>query len=452
MELIRDITTQLEEWKNSQSRKALIITGARQVGKTYLINSFAEKNFKNYIQLNLFDDPELRNLINSDASSEHVLLYLNSIYSEKMKEGALIFFDEIQECPNIMTLIKFLVLDGRYRYIMSGSLLGIELRNIRSLPVGYVDIIRMYPLSFKEFSRANGVGEETLKYLESCFNNRIAVAPPIHERMLGLFRIYLIVGGMPEAVSEYVESHNLGAVTSIHRSITGLYKMDIAKYDVKNRLALADVYDCIPAELNSQNKRFKFSSVKDGYKFSRNENAFLWLTDAGVALAVYAAHEPVYPLLQSKSRNMMKLFLGDVGMLISMYPENLMPRIIAKDDNINFGGLYENLVAQELAANGVCTYFYNSKKLGELDFVIEINGEVVPIEVKSGKDYRRHSALDNVLSVKEYNIRKAYILANSNIEVKDNKIYLPIYMTMFIRNIPVDTGFVVIPDISGLEK
>ena len=430
----RKLEKEILSWYQS-SNKALLIDGARQVGKTYLIREFAKSHCKNYIEINFYENKEARDLVNMATNSEEILLYISALYGEKLVPGeTLIFFDEVQECNNIVTAIKFLVDEGSYKYILSGSLLGIEMKNVSSVPVGYVDILHMYPMTFYEFCIANGVGQDVFDYLQKSYVDVQPIQDIIHNKMLKLFNLYLIVGGMPAVVKKYIETNNLKLVENEQKSIIELYKKDISKYDPKSRLLLGEIYDLIPSELNTQNKRFKIADIKQGIKFDKTKDAFIWLVDAGVAIPTFCVNELKLPLILSKSRNLLKMFLSDVGLLASMYANNIQLKLLKQELDIYYGGIYENAVAQEFKANGIKSYYYKNNKLGELDFVVELNGECTIIEVKSGKNYKKHSALNNVLKSSEYNIKNAIVLCNYNIEKKDGIIYYPIYMTMFMKN------------------
>lgn len=434
----RTVENEILEWFSS-SKKALLIDGARQVGKTYAVRAFARKYIKKFVEINFYENTAARDLVNMAKSSEEILLYLSTICGEDLVCGeTVIFFDEVQECDDIITAIKFLVEEGSFRYILSGSMLGIEMKNIRSVPVGYLDLLHMYPMTFYEFCLANGVGELALAHLKKSFDEVIPVQDAVHQKFMKLYHLYLIVGGMPAVVQKYLDSNNLKLVEQEQLSIIELYKKDISKYDKSSKLYLAAVYDLIPSELNSQNKRFVIGDIKDGIKFDRTKDAFIWLVDAGVAVSVYCANEPKVPLILSKSRNLLKLFLNDVGLLAAMYANNIQIKILKQELDINFGGIYENAVAQELYANGIATYYYKNNRIGELDFVCEINGECIPIEVKSGKNYQKHSALSNVLKSEAYDIKNAIVFNNYNVSRDKNIIYYPIYMTMFIRNSRMD--------------
>ena len=415
-----------------KSGNALLITGARQVGKTYSIREFG-KGFKSFIEINFIENPDAVGLFKYAKGSTDILMRLSTITNVPMIKGdTLIFFDEVQECPDIVTAIKFLVDEGSYRYILSGSLLGVELKDIRSVPVGYMGVKEMFPLDFEEFITCVGINDNVIATVKEAWTKRRPVDDFIHNKMMELFRLYLIVGGMPAAVSKYLESNNLQEVLAVQQEIIQLYKKDIAKYDPDNKLYIEEIFNLIPPELNAKNKRFILKRLNENAKYARYENSFLWLKNAGVAIPVYNVEEPKVPLLLARSRNLLKLFLNDIGLLAAQYADGIQVRIIKGDKDINFGSIYENAVAQELVAHGFEPYFYNSKKRGEIDFVIENNGKVLPIEVKSGKGYVYHRALSNIMDCEEYDLPEALVLNNDNLTVEGRITYVPVYMVMFI--------------------
>lgn len=432
--MYRKIEEKIEKWITA-STSALLITGARQVGKTYIIREMAEKYFESVIEINFYENELARKTLQGATNVKDILLRISAITNREMIPGkTLIFLDEVQEYPEIVTAIKFLVEEGSYRYVLSGSLLGVELKGISSIPVGYVNIEKMYPMDFMEFCVANGVSKAVLDHLKECFIQVKEVDEVIHETILRLYYLYLIVGGMPAVVKKYLETNNLQDVVEEQEYISKQYKEDIAKYDPQEKIYLRDIYDLIPSELNEQNKKFKLNSLKTGMRFERAENAFLWLADAGVAHPIYCANQPKAPLILSKARNQMKLFLGDVGLLASMYSKNIQIQLLNRELDINFGGIFENAVAQELISHNLSVYYYKNNRLGEIDFLTEIEGNIVPIEVKSGKNYKIHSALNNLLESADFNIQQAYIFSNYNVSRNGKKIYMPIYMTMFLEN------------------
>lgn len=429
----RKIENRIHEFYK-KDKKALLITGARQVGKTYIIREVGKADFESFIEINFLENRTAQSLFENARSSADILLRISAITDQPLIPGkTLIFFDEVQECKEIVTAIKFLVDEGSYRYILSGSLLGVDLKDIRSAPVGYMDIFEMYPLDFEEFALASGVSEHVIDSLRNSFSSYTPVDAIVHEKMMDLFRLYLIVGGMPSVVARYLATNNLQEVTQEQRAILALYRQDIAKYDPNNKLYLEDIFALIPSELNSKNKRFILKNLNENFKFSRYQNSFLWLKNAGVALLTFCVTEPTVPLMLNKSANLFKLFLSDVGLLASMYMDGIQLKLLNREKDINFGSIYENAAAQELKAHGYDLYYFNSKKQGELDFVIERGGDVLPIEIKSGKDYQRHAALDNVMGNKDYAIPVAFVFQNDNVSVNGRIVYLPIYMLMFLQ-------------------
>lgn len=430
----RKIEAELKHFYESSARKALLITGARQVGKTFSVREFGRKYYRSFVEVNFLEDKMAQSLFENARSSKDLLFRLSAVVESELIPGeTLIFLDEVQECKEIVTAIKFLVEEGSYQYILSGSLLGVDLKDIRSVPVGYMDLIEMYPLDFEEFALANKVSPGIIESLRQAFEQKLPIDEVIHQKMMELFRLYLIVGGMPAAVMQYLTTNNLREVVRTQKSIIALYKKDIARYDPENKLYLEEIFDLIPSELNSKNKRFILKNLNENFKFSRYSNSFLWLKDAGVAHPAYCASEPVVPLLLSKATNLFKLFLSDVGLLAAMYMDDIQIKILKMEKDINFGAIYENVVAQELKAHGFELYYFNSKKQGELDFVVEQHGEVLPIEIKSGKDYTKHAALDNVLSNTDYHIPAAFVFHNGNISSTGKITYYPIYMLMFVQ-------------------
>lgn len=434
------------------SKTALLIEGARQIGKTFSIRQFGKK-FKTYIEINFIEQPEAISLFKDLSNTKDLLARLSLFTKQKLiKRDTLIFFDEVQICPEVITYIKFLVDEGSYNYILSGSLLGIEINDLRSVPVGYLTIKRMFPLTFREFALNLGLNSSILENLETSFKEKNPVDDFIHKKMMELFRVYLVVGGMPATVNRYIETNNLNEVIDIQNQIVNLYKKDITQYDKNNKLAIAQIFELIAPQLNSQNKRFIIKDIKSGVKFDRYENSFLWLKDAGFALPVYNVETPKIPLKLSKSRSLFKLFMSDVGLLASEYSQGIQLKIISGDDKLNYGAIFENYIAQELTACEHDLYYYNNKKRGELDFLIEYDGEVLPIEVKSGKDYKVHRALSNIMDCGEFNLNRALIFNNSNLKVEGKLTYAPIYMAMFLKQEINDEDSIYKIDLSELNK
>jgi predicted AAA+ superfamily ATPase len=432
-EIVRDVEKSLLEWKLNYNKKALLIEGARQIGKTHIIRRFIKDNYKNIIEINFYKNEKAKQMFNNAESVDEIKTRI-SIYSKKpINADTVIFFDEVQECKEIVTAIKFLVEDNDCDFILSGSLLGVELKSIKSVPVGYMHTIRMYPVTFKEYSRCFGIHDEIWSSIEKSFNNISKVDDFIHERLISLFYEYLIVGGMPEAVSNFIESRDVALVREIQKDIINLNKHDISQYASNDEFYLKKIYDLIPQELNSQNKRFKISSIQKDIRFNRMENKFLWLVDAGVALASYNVNEPIYPLLLSANHNLFRLFLGDVGLLTSTFSKSVSEEILSKNIYINYGSIFENFVALELATRDYKLYYYTSKKIGEIDFVIESpGGEVSLIEVKSGKYYKSHAALNNIKKIKNYKFDKSIVISENNFSYEHDTFYIPVYALGFL--------------------
>ncbi len=432
--LIRKKEKEITEWiKNG--KKALLVSGARQVGKTFLIRECLRKQQIEFVEFNLIEQPEIVGLLASAETVDDLILRLSLFTDKKLVKGkSIIFFDEIQEYKEIVTKIKFFVEEGSFRYILSGSLLGVEITNLKSAPVGSLHTITMYPLDFEEFLQVFNVQPKLIKSLRESFEKRLPVDEIVNKKLLDIFNLYLLIGGMPSAVMRYVETSSLEEVYEEHIAIIEQYKQDFTKYEAQDKkFYLTQVYDLIPAELSEKNKRVNFADIKQGLKFERAQDNFIWLQKAGVAFPVFNAAEPKIPLLLSEKSNLFKLFLSDVGMLTTMYGRATKIKILNGDKDINNGALYENAVAQELYAHGYKPYYFNSKKQGELDFIIEYHGEILPIEVKSGKAYTVHSALNNILSNKDYSIKHAFVFANCNVTINETIVYYPIYFCMFLQ-------------------
>lgn len=417
-----------------EEKKSLLVTGARQVGKTFAVRKIGKECFEQFIELNFVEQPQLKTIFGKPNSVSEILLRLSAFANKKLIPGkTLIFFDEVQECPEIVTAIKFLVDEGSYRYVMSGSLLGVELNDLRSVPVGYMTEKEMFPLDFEEFAFAVGMSDEVMAHLNECFVQHKCVDEVVHKKMLELVRLYLVIGGMPSAVMKYLSTNNLQHVRNEQESIIRMYYKDIAKHDPDNKLYIKEIFDTVPSELNAKNKRFIMKTLNQNAKYERFKNSFIWLADAGVALPVFNVDEPRIPLRLNEQRNLFKLFLNDVGLLACCYASEFQLQIITGETNINFGAIFENFIAQELKAHGYPLHYFNSKSQGELDFVIEHENEVIPIEVKSGKDYKRHNALSNVLDNNDYNIQRSIVFSSGNMQQSGKVSYMPVYMIMYLK-------------------
>ena len=437
--LKRKIEKNIEKWLDN-SEKALLVYGVRQAGKTFIIRECLKRNECEYIEFNLINQPELVEILRDSTGIDDLILKL-SLYSEKkiIPGKTIFFFDEIQRYKEIVTKIKFLVEDKRYRYILSGSLLGVEIINLKSAPVGYLQTLNMYPMDFEEFLQIFNVEETIINNLRNCFLTKTKVDEIIHNKIMEMFNIYMIIGGMPAAVERYRNTENIDEVMEEHRAIIEQYKLDFTQYEEENRkLIITHIYELIPAELNEKNKRFMIADINKNLRYDRISDSFVWLWKSGVALGAFNTTEPTIPLMLNEKSALFKIFISDVGMLTTIYGKSCKLKIINKEGDINKGAVFENVVAQELHAHGYPLYYYNSKKFGEIDFIVEQNGKSLPIEVKSGKAYNKHSALNNLLDVKEYGIEGAFIFTNDNVKIEGKFNYLPIYMVMFLRDEPME--------------
>ena len=431
----RKALARFEDWHRLSAHKALLVKGARQVGKTYLVNAFAHKHFENVAVFDMVEDKAARESFAAATSADDLFLRMTVAASVPMLPGkTLIFIDEVQLCPNVVSYIKYLVQRDDFRYVLSGSLLGVEIENVDSLPVGYVDQVEMYPMDFEEFCWAMGLAENVWAMACDMAKAQKQLPDFLYNRLLGLFHRYIMVGGMPDAVAAFVESGNIDVVRTVHGNLHALYRQDITKYAPEGlRLVIRDIYDLIPSELGSKNRRFKLSSIRGVKRFTQVTDHFLWLAKAGVALPVYNVAAPTSPLLFGEQRNLFKLFYLDTGMLMSSYPKSVAQTVLSGDATgefgMNMGAAYEGFVAQELKAHGFDLRYFSSKKIGELDFVEERqDGKILAIEVKSGKTFARHAALDHALAVKDYSIDEAVVFAEANVHNDGRVLYLPVFM------------------------
>ena len=441
--LFRKIASLIEDHLKKDSKKILLIDGARQIGKTYIVRYVGQKLFPNFIEVNMVQDYQGNRSFAAVRTIEDFYFRLSEFAGDKMgdKTNTLIFLDEIQQYPDLLPLLKFLAQDGKFTFIASGSLLGVSLANSTSIPMGSIRKVRMFPLDFEEFARANGVGEYALKKMKERFANLEPLDEDVHDRMMGLFRHYLLVGGLPDAVNAYLATHNIVRVREVQSEIVEYYAADAAKYDRERKLKIARIYDLIPSYLENRKKRVTFTGIEDkpDARFATYLDEFDYLINSGIALEVKAIANPVYPLCSSATKNLLKLYLNDVGLLTNaLFGSHIRP-VLDDVSSVNLGSVYENVVASELIAHGFNLYYYDNRQKGEVDYLIN-DGEnlaCLPIEVKSGKDYTIHRALDRFVTNPDYPLKRAYVLSNERLVKKEGKIiYLPIYYVMFINVIP----------------
>lgn len=447
--LYRKIASKIESFLKSEKKRMLVVSGARQVGKSYIIREVGMRLYSNFIEVNMEEDKQSNRLFENARTVEDFMIALSTIAGAKMKdsEKTLVFIDEIQAYSHLLTLAKFLVEDGRFTYIASGSQLGIALKTTQSIPIGSIELLSMYPLDFEEFLIANGVGELLINEMRRKFEAKEALNESLHMKVMDYFRKYLLVGGMPSAVNTYLSEHNMVSVRNIHRDINLLYKNDAAKYESESlrKLKIQRIYDMVPSNLEKVKKRIvaKDIELKKGKRMADYQDEFEYLISSGITLEVQAISKPSYPLVENSGKNLLKLYMSDIGLLTGILYHNDVLPIMNDKWGVNLGSVYENVVAQELKAHGFKLYYYDNKKNGEVDFLIDSVDlmSVLPIEVKSGKDYYIHTALNNLLKVDEYKISNGIVFSNEEkVYNNGNVIYMPIYYVMFLRSSAFDNS------------
>lgn len=443
--LYRKMEALIEAHLTSDSQKILLIDGARQVGKTYLIRYVGQKLFENFIEINLVEDSLGDQLFAETRTVEDLYLQISMLAGERMKqkENTLIFLDEIQAYPHLLTLLKFLSQDGKFTFIASGFLLGVTLSQTTSIPMGSIRKVRMFPLDFEEFLYANGMSRMAVSAMRKKFEKREALDEATHNKMMDFFRKYLLVGGLPDAVNSYLSDHNIQLVREIQREIHDYYAADASKYDEEKKLKIRRIYDLIPSNMENKKKRVVAKRIegKKGKRFGDYQDEFDYLVSAGIALNVRAISTPVFPLLESSGKNLLKLYLNDVGILTGLLYGNNIRAVLSDQTSVNLGSVYESVVASELIAHGYQLFYYDNRTKGEVDYLIDDYESLsaVPIEVKSGKDYTVHSALNTFVQNEDYHIKKAFVVSNERKVTTQGKVtYLPIYDIMFFQNAPAD--------------
>lgn len=441
--LYRKIRSYIEEYLKSDEDKILLIEGARQIGKSYIIRDVGTGLYGNYVEINFVVDDEGEKIFKNVHTTEEFYLKLSMVAGTRLDQykNTLVFIDEIQHYPQFLTMLKFLREEHKYRFISSGSLLGITLKGTVSVPVGSVILKKMYQLDFEEFLIANDFGKDAIDYLRKSFENKQSLSQEVHDKVLGLFKRYLLVGGMPDAVNEYLATHNIVKVRETQEAIRVLYGIDASRYEegAAKKLYIRRIYDMIPSKMENKKKRIVAKDIQNrkGDRFSNYIEEFEYLINSGISIASNAISNPKYPLAESQQKNLLKLYMNDVGMLSSqLYQYNVQP-ILNDIPSVNLGSVYESAVAQELKAHYNKLFYYDNKQKGEVDFFVDDSRtmSVLPIEVKSGRDYTVHSALDNLMAVPDCNIVSSIVLSNEReIKSKGNINYYPIYYVMFMEN------------------
>lgn len=440
--LYRKITSYIEDYLKSDTDKILILEGARQIGKSFSIREAGTRLYKNFVEINFVEDDEGDQLFKNIHKKEDFYLTLSMVAGDKLNDrnDTLVFLDEIQHYPQYLTMLKFLREDKRYRYIASGSLLGITLHDTTSIPVGSITIKEMFQLDFEEFLIANGFGTEAIAMLRQSYKNRQSLTEEHHTHVMNLFRRYLLVGGLPDAVNTYLDTHNIVRVREVQDDIRSLYASDVSKYEKEHnkKLLIRRIYEMIPSQMENKKKRVVARDIrgKKGDRFEQYKEEFEYLISSGISLAVHAISNPHFPISESLQKNLLKLYLNDVGLLTgTLYRNNIRPVL---DDicSINLGSVYESVVAQELRAHGHELFYYDNRKQGEVDYLVD-NYQTMsahPIEVKSGKDYTVHSALNNLLKNPDYSILSGTVISNERKIYQEGKVtYMPVYFVMLME-------------------
>ena len=453
--LERKFTPILEDFLINEPNKILLVNGARQIGKSYLVRYVGKRLFKHFVEINLKEDKEGDQVFAAVKTTGDLYMRLGNYYSKPLgnKSNTLVFLDEIQSYPHLMTMLKFLNQEGKYRFIASGSQLGVALAQTPSVPIGSIEVQQMYPLDFEEFLWATGISKDWIAHIRESFEREESLDESTHELLLKRFQYYLLIGGLPEAVNKYLADRNMVRVRAVHKAIHELYRIDASQYDEEHKLIIRRIYDMIPSNLENKKKRVVYNKIEDktGKHFADYADEFEYLTNSGVALEVLAISNPKFPLAESEQKKLLKLYLNDVGLLTHLLYGVNVNAVLQDLRSINLGTVYESAVAQELAAHGFKLHYYDNKQKGEVDFLVDDYDrlQVLPLEVKSGKNYTEHSALSKFLETPDYGIDRAIVFSNERqVFKKKGSTYMPVYYCMFLEN--HTTNAVILPELEAV--
>ena len=437
--MFRKIESYIKEYLNSQTNKILCINGARQVGKSYIIRKLCRKHFKNYIELNMANDKVGDQLFKNVKTIDEFYIETSVVAGEKMfaRDNTVIFIDEIQEYPQLLTLLKPLSEDNKYRYICSESALGVSLINTILIPIGTIIEKKMYPMDFEEFLLANSMGQNVINHLKQCYQEKKSIELSLHNKILQLFKTYLIVGGMPDAIKTYIETKNIIKVREIQQNIINYYGIDASKYDIEHKLKIKRIYDLVPSNIENKVKRIQYTKIENNNdaRYTNYIDEFDYLFSSGIVLNTKAISEPKFPLIQSSSKNLIKLYLNDVGLLTNILYKNNINAILNDQKGVNLGAVYETVVAEELSSHNHQLFYYDRKNVGKVDYLIDDydNLSILPLEIKSGKDYLNFKALPKLLKEPNYRIQNGYVFSNNQeVKIDEKIIFMPIYYIMFL--------------------
>lgn len=437
--MFRKIESYIKEYLNSQTNKILCINGARQVGKSYIIRKLCNQHFKNYIELNMANDKVGDQLFKNVKTIDEFYIETSVVAGEKMfaRDNTIIFIDEIQEYPQLLTLLKPLSEDNKYRYICSGYALGVSLINTTLIPIGTIIEKKMYPMDFEEFLLANSIGQNVINHLKQCYQEKKSIELSLHNKILQLFKTYLIVGGMPDAIKTYIETKNIIKVREIQQNIINYYGIDVSKYDIEHKLKIKRIYDLVPSNIENKVKRIQYTKIENNNdaRYTNYIDEFDYLFSSGIVLNTKAISEPKFPLIQSSSKNLIKLYLNDVGLLTNILYKNNINAILNDQKGVNLGAVYETVVAEELSSHNHQLFYYDRKNVGEVDYLIDDYDSlsILPLEIKSGKDYLNFKALPKLLKEPNYRIQNGYVFSNNQeVKIDEKIIFMPIYYIMFL--------------------
>lgn len=437
--MFRKIESYIKEYLNSQTNKILCINGARQVGKSYIIRKLCNQHFKNYIELNMANDKVGDQLFKNVKTIDEFYIETSVVAGEKMftRDNTIIFIDEIQEYPQLLTLLKPLSEDNKYRYICSESALGVSLINTTLIPIGTIIEKKMYPMDFEEFLLANSIGQNVINHLKQCYQEKKSIELSLHNKILQLFKTYLIVGGMPDAIKTYIETKNIIKVREIQQNIINYYGIDASKYDIEHKLKIKRIYDLVPSNIENKVKRIQYTKIENNNdaRYTNYIDEFDYLFSSGIVLNTKAISEPKFPLIQSSSKNLIKLYLNDVGLLTNILYKNNINAILNDQKGVNLGAVYETVVAEELSSHNHQLFYYDRKNVGEVDYLIDDYDSlsILPLEIKSGKDYLNFKALPKLLKEPNYRIQNGYVFSNNQeVKIDEKIIFMPIYYIMFL--------------------
>lgn len=428
----RKIEKELAEWKETHHNKCLLVKGARQVGKTYIIDKFAKENYEHYTYINFVENPAYEVIFDGDMDIETLIKQISlRVSNADLVEGnSLIFLDEIQCCPRARTALKFFALDGRFDVIASGSMLGIHYKEVPSYPVGYVDYLDMYSMDFEEFLWANGISEKSVADLKEYFSERKEVPEAMHQKMMELFKEYIVVGGMPRVVQEFVDTHNFKKVFRNQNDILNDYKDDIAKYaEGAEKTKARACFLSIPKHLSKDYKKFRYSLVEPKATHRKYGGSLMWLYDAGIINFCYNLSEPALPLEGNARSDAFKVYMRDTGLLVAMLDEGTAEDIMDGNLGIYKGAIYENIIADILAKNGRKLYYFEKNSTIEIDFFIRYKRKATAVEVKSAEKATSKSMTS---IIKNYGVEKGIKLSTKNVSGNEIVENYPLYMAMFL--------------------